>query len=642
MDPILEIDDLRLAFAAFGGPQRALRGVSLQVAAGEIVGLVGESGSGKSVTAMSVLRLLPRDGHVVEDGRIRFRARDILAMSDAAMREIRGREISMIFQEPMSALNPTRRIGLQLEEVIRRHQPLSPAQARERAIELLNEVHIADARRLLRRYPFELSGGMRQRVMIAMAFSCNPALLIADEPTTALDVTGQKQVLLLLREQARARGTAVLFITHDLAVVSQLCDRVYVMRAGEVVEEGPTGQVLLRPSHPYTRGLLRGLPENGRPRHLLPTLAQPEPTPGRVAPVMPVAETAPAPPATARAPATVSDPARAPIAAGPVLQVKDVHQRFVVDTDWLGRSVGYAHALNGVSFDLRRGETLGIAGESGCGKSTLAQLLLGLLAPQEGSVERCGSRIELVFQDPQSSLDPRLPVWRIVMEPVMVKGAGFAHQPSAALRERAGDLLEKVGLLREHLDRNPHEFSGGQRQRIAIARALASDPEVIVLDEPTSALDISVQAQILNLMLHLQAERGLSYVLISHNVSVLRHMCDRVAVMYLGQIVEQGPAEEVFGQPRHPYTRLLLESVPRLGAVFPPGLPQDAELPGNRRLPAGCFFRDRCPLATTGCERPQELLPAPGSGRLVRCHLVSTGALPGLGGRPAELASCLR
>ena len=601
MESILEIRDLRLAFPSFGGLQPALNGVSLQVAAGEIVGLVGESGSGKSVTAMTALRLLPKGSFLIQGGGIRFRGQDILALSEADMREVRGRDISMIFQEPMTALNPTRRIGRQMEEVIRRHQPLSGAQARERAIQLLSEVHIADAPRLLERYPFELSGGMRQRVMIAMAFSCNPALLVADEPTTALDVTVQKQVLLLLREQARERGTAVLFITHDLAVVSQLCDRVYVMHAGKVVEEGETVQVLTRPSHPYTQGLLRGLPENAEPRNLLPTQDIPAPPPGRIAPA-------------------------APSTGAPLMRVQDLRQRFVVDTDWLGRARGYAHALNGVSLELGRGETLGIAGESGCGKSTLAQLLLGLLAPQQGRVDRCGSRVQLVFQDPQSSLNPRLPVWRIVMEPVMVKGARFPAQTTAALRERAGELLESVGLKREHLDRHPHEFSGGQRQRIAIARALSSDPDVIVLDEPTSALDISVQAQILNLMLKLQAERGLSYVLVSHNVSVLRHMCDRVAVMYLGQVVEEGRADDVLGRPLHPYTRLLLESVPRLGTPFPPGEPQDVELPGNRRLPSGCYFRDRCPLATTGCDLPQELCPSAGDGRRVRCHLVSTAA----------------
>lgn len=617
MDTVLEIEDLRLAFPVFGGLQQALDGVSLQVRAGEIVGLVGESGSGKSVTAMSVLRLLPQGARVVEEGSIRLQGREILTLKEAAMRGIRGRDASMIFQEPMTALNPTRRIGRQLEEVISRHQPLPAARIRERAIELLNEVHIPDAQRVLRRYPFELSGGMRQRVMIAMAFSGNPALLIADEPTTALDVTVQKQVLLLLRERARARGTAVLFITHDLAVVSQLCNRVYVMHGGKVVEEGDTAQVLLSPSHPYTRGLLRGLPDNAAARTLLPTQADPEPPPDRVA----VAGDHP---------------------HDPVLRVADVHQRFVVETDWLGRASGYAHALNGVSLELRRGETLGIAGESGCGKSTLAQLLLGLLDPQQGAVERTGSRIQLVFQDPQSSLDPRLPVWRIVMEPVMVGRAGALRQDTAALRKRAAELLENVGLRREHLDRNPHEFSGGQRQRIAIARALASDPDIIVLDEPTSALDISVQAQILNLLLQLQAERALGYVLISHNVSVLRHMCDQVAVMYLGQVVEHGSTDDVMAHPLHPYTRLLLESVPRLAAAFPPGRPQDAELPGNRRLPAGCFFRNRCPLATRGCELPQSLLPAAGTGRSVRCHLVSPSRPDGSSPIPAESAAGLR
>ncbi|MFT0545435.1 oligopeptide/dipeptide ABC transporter ATP-binding protein [Allopusillimonas ginsengisoli] len=311
-----------------------------------------------------------------------------------------------------------------------------------------------------------------------------------------------------------------------------------------------------------------------------------------------------------------------------VLELEDVTLRFAVGADWRGRPNRFAHALNGITLDIRKGETLGIVGESGCGKTTLANLLMGLVTPTSGVFRRGDARLQIVFQDPQSSLDPRLPVWKLIMEPVMVASRGRANTAPArsldtrALRERAGELAEQVGLRREHLGRYPHEFSGGQRQRIAIARAMASEPDVIVLDEPTSALDISVQAQILNLLQQLQAQRGLTYVLISHNVSVVRHMCDRVAVMYLGQIVETGPAAAVFEHPLHPYTRLLLDSVPRMDEPFLDGEPQDTELPGNRQLPQGCFFRARCPLATTGCELPQVLAPGGQAGHECRCHVM--------------------
>ena len=415
----------------------------------------------------------------------------------------------------------------------------------------------------------------------------------------------QRQVLQLLRRRARERGAAILFISHDMAVVSQFCDRVYVMHAGTVVEHGPTDQVLRHPAHAYTQGLLDDLPERAAPgAGQLPAGAAP---------------------------------------GAPVLELQDVQVRFPLARNWRGRPTVHAHALNGVGLQVRRGEAFGIVGESGCGKSTLASVLMGLLAPTAGALQRQPradghpANIQIVFQDPQSSLDPRLPVWRVIVEPLVAarrgaaadaaraSGAGTApgHPDPAALRARAEALAAQVGLRPEHMDRYVHEFSGGQRQRIAIARALAPAPDVIVLDEPTSALDISVQAQILKLLAELRRAHGLTYVLISHNVSVVRYLCDRVAVMYLGQVVEQGPAAEVLAAPCHPYTRELLDAVPRLDQPWPDDTPAaPAELPGNRTLPPGCFFRSRCPWATTGCDQPQPLLARPDAPlHAYRCHV---------------------
>jgi peptide/nickel transport system ATP-binding protein len=576
---------------------------------------------------------------------------------------MRGRLVSVVFQEPMNALNPTIRIGRQITQVIRRHEPISEAEAQARAATLLSEMQIPDARRVMRNYPFELSGGMRQRVLIAMAFSCNPKVLIADEPTTALDVTVQAQVLALLRERARERGISVLFITHDLAVVAQLCDRVYVMYAGKVIEEGRTDEVLRRPLHPYSRALLRALPEFVAPKQPLasipgtvPNLIHPpegcrfrprcgfafEPC-GRTPPLI----EGPGEPAH-RAACWLLKEERAPIlqplAPGvaaktaarpgdaPLLRFENVHMRFPVGANWLGRARAQVHALNGVDLEVRRGETLGIVGESGCGKSTLGQVAMALLKPNEGRVlfdgidpwslngaelRRLRRRFQVVFQDPQSSLDPRMPVWQIITEPLSV---GERHS-GRWLKDRAGLLAEQVGLRSDQLDRFAHEFSGGQRQRIAIARALALEPDLIVLDEPTSALDVSVQAQILNLLMELQGRLNLTYLFVSHNVSVIRHIADRVAVMYLGQVVESGPTASLLSRPAHPYTRALLAAVPTLDRSTEISAPlRNTDLPSAVNLPKGCFFRERCPVATQGCERPQALRPTSQPDRLARCR----------------------
>jgi peptide/nickel transport system ATP-binding protein len=655
--PVLAIENLSLSFRTWRGVVPALRDVSLTVGGGEIVGLVGESGSGKSVTAMSVLRLLPRDAMRIDGGRVALLGRDALTATESELTDLRGRLASMVFQEPMTALNPTMTIGQQIAQVIRRHEPVSEMETRARTEALLTEMQVQDAPRVLGSYPFALSGGLRQRVLIAMAFACNPRLLIADEPTTALDVTVQAQVLALLRERARQRGTSVLFITHDLAVVAELCDRVYVMYAGRIVECGPTGAVLRSPLHPYTAALLRSLPDRGTPRAplaaipgtaataveseiacafrprcahafdrcaTLPPLSPPAGNAERAAACW-LIDGSGGPPAAAKTPGPLP-PVRE--AGDVLLRLERLMVQFPVGRTWRGAPRAVVHALNGVDLSARRGETLGIVGESGCGKSTLGQSVMRLVRPSSGTltfdgtdlwaaapdaVTRLRRRFQVVFQDPQASLDPRMTAGAAIIEPL--RGMGMSPSQRS---ERAAVLAAQVGLRPEMLPRYPHEFSGGQRQRIAIARALALQPDLLVLDEPTSALDVSVQAQILNLLLDLQARLGLTYLFISHNVAAVRHIADRVAVMYLGQIVELGDVA-LLARPAHPYTRALLAAVPRLdkdAAAAPPV--RDTELPSNRVLPAGCFFRTRCLYAADGCEQPQDLVTRRAG--VVRCH----------------------
>lgn len=656
-EAVIAIRDLSLEFPIYGGAVHALSGVTLDVGVGEIVGLVGESGSGKSVTAMSVVRLLPPETARISKGSIALLGRDIIREPESILEDMRGKAASMVFQEPMTALNPTIRIGRQVTEVIRRHERLSEVEAARRAERLLTEMQVPDAARVMRNYPFELSGGMRQRVLIAMAFACNPKVLIADEPTTALDVTVQAQVLSLLRERARARGTSVLFITHDLAVVGALCDRVYVMYAGKVVEEGTTAGVLERPLHPYTQALLRSLPEFAEPRTPLaairgtvPSLAHPPrgcmfrsrcphaADKCREDPPFTAEQGNPAHRAACwfanalaeeKGPGETKPGTVAGSSGPPLLVLEGIAVRFPVGANWLGRPRGSVHALNGVDLTVFKGETLGIVGESGCGKSTLAQVIMALQRPTEGHVlfdsvdlatanegqlRKIRRRFQVVFQDPQSSLDPRMRVWRLITEPLSVAG----ERSTRALRARAAELAAQVGLRPEQLDRYPHEFSGGQRQRIAIARALALSPDLVVLDEPTSALDVSVQAQILNLLMDLQQRLKLTYLFISHNVSVVHHIADRVAVMYLGQVVELGPARQVLENPAHPYTKTLIAAVPKLAGGRIAADPAASELSSNTSLPEGCFFRDRCVYRAAGCEHPQML--AQHEGRLVRCH----------------------
>ncbi len=557
--PVVRIEDLRLEFISQAGAFEALKGISLNIGEGEIVGIVGESGSGKSVTAMNILQLLPRTKIRVPTGSITVLDNDVRAMGEKQLQHIRGGEVSMIFQEPMTALNPVLRVRDQINDVILRHRDMSALEAEKISLSLLEEMKIEDPRRVYESFPHELSGGMRQRVMIAMAFSCSPKLIVADEPTTALDVTVQAQILDLLKERAEKTKTSVMLITHDLAVVAQLCDRVYVMYKGEFVEEGITKDVIGNPQHAYTRALLNSLPEGKTPKSRLATVAA----------------------ATLEGGMTdVSvDPSKAVTrierTGKTVLEIKDGTVRYPKDYNFFGQPVTFHTAVDHVSVSIKEGETLALVGESGCGKTSLANAVVGLNPLADGEIKYCGKNIldhdsetrreiQIVFQDPQSSLDPRWPVWRTMTEPLTVGKSPTKME----LREKAAELCELVGLEPDQIDRLPHEFSGGQRQRIAIGRALSVRPKLLVLDEPTSSLDVSVQAQILNLLLDLQDEFGLTYLFISHDVAVVRHISDEVAVMYQSKVVELGDAEQVLTAPSHEYTRTLMDAVPSLEKVF--------------------------------------------------------------------------
>jgi peptide/nickel transport system ATP-binding protein len=535
---VLAIEDLALAFVSHDETNEALRGISLSIEPGEIVGVAGESGSGKSVTALSVLRLLPHQARL-SAGKLEVFGRDVMALSPPELQDLRGAHVAMVFQEPMTALNPVLRVGEQMCDVLLRHTTLTRADAEALSLDLLHDMKISDPKRTFASYPHELSGGMRQRVMIAMAFSCRPRLIIADEPTTALDVTVQAQILNLLRARAQATGTAVLLISHDLGVIAQVCDRLYIMHRGEVVESGPARALLRRPQHAYTRHLLNALPEGKPPRSRLSAAA-------------------PEPPAGAR------NIARS---AAPLLTVENATVRYARAHDLLGRATSFHTAVDNVSLTIHEGETLSLVGESGCGKTSLANAIVGLaplasgrIVTRDGNGAVARNGVQIVFQDPQGSLDPRWPAWRVITEPLTVD----ARPTRDDLRAHAADLCKRVGLDPGAMERRPHEFSGGQRQRLAIARALSVEPRLLILDEPTSALDVSIQAQILNLLLDLQDEKRLTYLFISHNVAVVRHISDRVAVMQAGRIVEEGDTAQVFGHPSHAYTRELLNAVPRL------------------------------------------------------------------------------
>ncbi|MDQ0394479.1 ABC transporter ATP-binding protein [Labrys monachus] len=540
--PVLEIDDLCVDALTPEGARRVIDTVSLTVAPRETLCIAGESGSGKSVTALSVMRLLPPGSLRIASGAIRLDGRDLTRLSERAMREVRGGEIAMIFQEPMTSLNPVMTIGAQLFEAIRQHQAAEGASVKSRAIAMLDVVHIGEAPRRLLQYPHELSGGMRQRVMIAMALSCRPKLLLADEPTTALDVTVQAQILSLMRELKREFGTAIVLITHDMGVVAQMADRVAVMQHGRLVETGPVEAIFAAPRQPYTQELLAAVPRLGAFRD------------------------SDGPPRVTDAP-----PLEMPPRTGPILFVRGLEVSYG-KPGGLFRAGKPQAAVTDVSFEIRPGQTLGLVGESGSGKSTTGKAVLGLI-PFSGEVTIAGSplqglsnramkpvrrKAQMIFQDPYASLDPRMTVGAAIAEPMLIHGIGTP----AERRERVADLLRRVGLSPDLASRYPHEFSGGQRQRICIARALALEPGLIVADESVAALDVSVRGRVLDLMLELQETMGLAYLFISHDMAVVERMSHHVAVMRHGRIVEAGTRREIFDSPREAYTRDLIAAVP--------------------------------------------------------------------------------
>jgi peptide/nickel transport system ATP-binding protein len=557
MESLLSIRDLSLEFAGPAGEQKVLQGVSLDIPRGSTVGLVGESGSGKSITALTIMGLLHNSAARITSGEIFFEGRDLLSLPQRDLQAIRGGQIAMVFQEPMSSLNPVFTVGNQISQVLRRHLGLGRVAARERATELLDTVGIKQARRQLAAYPHELSGGQKQRVMIAMAVACEPNLMIADEPTTALDVTTQRQVLALLESLRESQSMSMLFITHDLALVGELAEQLVVLHQGQVRECGPLKQIFEDPQHPYTRGLLACRPRlSGNPRRL-PTVGDFISSDGKPLPVSPCAPW--------------QRPTRS---AQPLLQVKDLSVRFPGQRGLFGQRRSAKQAVDRVSLEVPRGQTLGLVGESGCGKTSLGRAIVRLIEPSAGQIRfdqqsvsdlsakelrALRARMQIIFQDPYSSLNPRMTIAQALIEPMTLHGLG---RNRIQRRDRAARILQQVGLGASALNHFPHQFSGGQRQRICIARALTVKPELIICDECVSSLDVSVQAQILNLLADLQEQHGLTYLFISHDLSVIRFVADQVAVMHRGRIIERGTPEQIYRQPQEPYTQALLDAVP--------------------------------------------------------------------------------
>ena len=664
--PLLEVRGLSTRLASGDAVVRAVDGLSFSIARGETFALLGESGCGKSMTALSIARLLPDAGRVVS-GSVLLDGTDLLQLPEARMREMRGRRIGMIFQEPGASLNAVLTVGDQIAEVLRQHLGLRGDALRARVLQLLDAVGIPDVKRRVDEYPFQLSGGMKQRVMIAIALACEPELLIADEPTTALDVTIQAQVLELLRELQSRMSMSVLLITHDLGVVAEMAHRVGVMYAGEIVEDAPRDRFFSNPAHPYSKKLFMSLPRGSARGNSLavikgnvPSLAQ-EFSACRFADRCDQAwalcrESAPRWMALQQGqqvrchlygesveqgdaqPVVNPNPVVQPSIGtadekSPLLSVANLKVHFPIRKGLLKRVVGSVRAVDGVSLEIARGQTLALVGESGCGKTTAGRGILRLLQPSEGSVHFDGvdlstlggealrrkrKDIQIIFQDPYSSLNPRMRVVDIVREGMDALGVGDSREHA----DRIDALLAQVGLPAEMKYRYPHEFSGGQRQRIAIARSLAVEPKLIVCDEPTSALDVSVQAQILNLLKSLQDRFGIAYLFITHNMSVVEYLADEVAVMYLGRIVERGQVGEVLRDPKHPYTRALLSAVPVIERdTRRQVIRLQGDLPSPAAPPEGCHFHPRCPNAIDACRAIYPEASQLSDSREVRCHL---------------------
>jgi peptide/nickel transport system ATP-binding protein len=673
---VLEVDNLRTEFHLRKANVGAVDGVSFTVAEGECVGIVGESGCGKSTTGLSIMKLLPAVGHITE-GSIRINGTDVVPMPAKEMRNVRGNEAAMIFQDPMTSLNPTMTISQQIAEGVRLHRQVSKAEARERALEVLTLVGMPRPAERMDYYPHQLSGGLRQRVMIAVALACEPKLLIADEPTTALDVTIQAQILNLLDDLRQRLNMAIILITHDMGVIAGRTDRVIVMYAGRIVESAETQELFHRMQHPYASALLQSIPKleqdstqrlysiaglppdlsqdltNCRfnPRCAFATercrLEDPRLTPVPGVPAHEFACFNPIGDASVRPVLIVSPEEHAAALARaekriaeladrtPILEIDHLVKEFPVTSGAVvQRRIGSVKAVSDVTFSVREGETFGLVGESGCGKTTIGRLIVGLENPNSGGIRFEGKDVtkmhglelrrqrrdmQLMFQDPYASLDPRMRVGTILREPLVVQGIGNKKEQ----RQRVLELLDEVGLARKAYDLYPHEFSGGQRQRIGFARALTLNPRLIVADEPVSALDVSIQAQILNLMKGLQERHRLSYIVISHDLAVVKYLADRIGVMYLGKLVEIGPAQAIYENPAHPYTKGLIDTIP----VAEPTIARSkrgqvivGELPSAMSPPSGCRFRTRCPLAQDLCAEEEPPLRLFGSGHLAACH----------------------